>query len=135
MRTERLARGEEGFTLVEVLAAMVILAVGLLGLEALGIGAAKSIASAELQSRYASTAVRRMEQKQAEIRRAPTAVSTGSQCATDSPSGYYVCTNVQTASTLGSLPAHEAKVTVQVARRSGDPAFTVTSYVFHPSLP
>lgn len=46
----------EGFTLIEVLVAMVILALGLLGLEALGIGAARSIALAERQSDYATIA-------------------------------------------------------------------------------
>ena len=43
----------EGFTLIEVLIAMVILAVGLLGLEALGIGAARANAVAERQSHHA----------------------------------------------------------------------------------
>jgi prepilin-type N-terminal cleavage/methylation domain-containing protein len=54
VHTETRGIGEEGFTLVEVLAAMIILAVGLLGLEALGIGAARSIALADRQSEYAT---------------------------------------------------------------------------------
>lgn len=45
---------EAGFTLIEVLTAMIILAVGLLGLEALGIGAARSITMADRQSGYAT---------------------------------------------------------------------------------
>lgn len=47
---------EDGFTLIEVLVAMVILAVGLLSLEALGIGAARSIAVADRQSGYVTLA-------------------------------------------------------------------------------
>lgn len=47
---------QSGFTLIEVLVAMVILALGLLGLEALGIGAARSIALADRQSDYATIA-------------------------------------------------------------------------------
>lgn len=49
-------RAEAGFTLIEVLVAMVILAVGLLGLEALGIGVARSVSLADRQSVYAVTA-------------------------------------------------------------------------------
>jgi prepilin-type N-terminal cleavage/methylation domain-containing protein len=45
-----------GFTLVEVLVAMVILAVGLLGLEALGIGVVRSLSLAQRQSQYATLA-------------------------------------------------------------------------------
>ncbi|MEX2582606.1 MAG: prepilin-type N-terminal cleavage/methylation domain-containing protein [Gemmatimonadota bacterium] len=49
-------RDTGGFSLIEVLVAMVVLAVGLLGLEALGIGAARSLALAERQSGYATIA-------------------------------------------------------------------------------
>ena len=51
----------EGFTLIEVLIAMVILSVGLLGLEALGIGAARANATAERQSRHAVIAADSLE--------------------------------------------------------------------------
>lgn len=61
-------RGREGFTLVEVLVAMVILAVGLLALEALGIGAARAVARADLQSEYTSLATARMEETLLRIR-------------------------------------------------------------------
>jgi prepilin-type N-terminal cleavage/methylation domain-containing protein len=43
------AAGEDGFTLIEVLIAMVILSVGLLGLEALGVGASRMVNRAERQ--------------------------------------------------------------------------------------
>lgn len=54
--TDAVCRSEGGFTLIEVLVAMVILAIGLLGLEALGIGAARSLALAERQSSYVTLA-------------------------------------------------------------------------------
>lgn len=56
MSTERAARADAGFTLIEVLIALVILAVGLLALEAMGIGAARMVARAQNQSEYAAAA-------------------------------------------------------------------------------
>lgn len=53
--------GDSGFTLIEVLVAMVILAVGLLTLQALGVGAARSIALAQKQSEYAVLASSHLE--------------------------------------------------------------------------
>lgn len=61
-------RGREGFTLVEVLVAMVILAIGLLALEALGIGAARAVARADVQSEYTALATQRMEETLVRIR-------------------------------------------------------------------
>ena len=61
-------RGREGFTLVEVLVAMVILAIGLLALEALGIGAARAVARADVQSEYTALASQRMEETLMRIR-------------------------------------------------------------------
>lgn len=61
-------RGREGFTLVEVLVAMVILAIGLLALEALGIGAARAVARADAQSEYTALATARLEQTLVRIR-------------------------------------------------------------------
>jgi prepilin-type N-terminal cleavage/methylation domain-containing protein len=60
--------GREGFSLVEVLVAMVILAIGLLALEALGIGAARAVARADVQSEYTALATERMEQTLLRIR-------------------------------------------------------------------
>lgn len=61
-------RGREGFTLVEVLVAMVILAIGLLALEAMGIGAARAVARADLQSEYTALATARMEETLLRVR-------------------------------------------------------------------
>jgi type IV pilus modification protein PilV len=55
-------RGRAGFTLVEVLVAMVILAVGLLALESMAIGASRAVARADRQSEYTSLASGQMEQ-------------------------------------------------------------------------
>lgn len=70
MRTEQAARSPEaGFTLIEVLAAMIILAVGLLGLEALGIGAARMITVADRQSDFATLASDSLESGLHQLRR------------------------------------------------------------------
>lgn len=60
--------GEDGFTLIEVLVAMLILAFGLLGLEALGIGAARSVAMADRQSEFATIAATALEDALEELR-------------------------------------------------------------------
>lgn len=65
----RLRRGREGFTLVEVLVAMVILAVGLLALEAMGIGAARMVARADRESELTALASDRLERVLNEVDR------------------------------------------------------------------
>lgn len=59
--TERGRRGRAGFTLIEVLVAMVVLAIGLLALEAMGIGAARAVARAGESSEYTALASDRLE--------------------------------------------------------------------------
>jgi type IV pilus assembly protein PilV len=54
-------RRDGGFSLIEVLIAMVILAVGLLGLEAMGVSAGKLSARADRRSLYAVAATDAME--------------------------------------------------------------------------
>lgn len=54
-------RGREGFTLLEVLVAMVILAIGLLALEAMAIGSARMVARADRESQYSALATERLE--------------------------------------------------------------------------
>jgi prepilin-type N-terminal cleavage/methylation domain-containing protein len=133
-RASRLA--EDGFTLIEVLVAMVILSVGLLGLEALGIGVAKSLGRAERQNTMAANAVGAMERAQHRIRLAPGAVTTGNSCGSDADSGMYVCTDVQTWASLGTIPRRTARVMVSVSRSVGSTdSYSVTSYVFDPALP
>lgn len=53
--------GREGFTLVEVLVSMIILAVGLLALESLAIGGARMVARAERETAYTALATEHLE--------------------------------------------------------------------------
>jgi type IV pilus modification protein PilV len=62
-------RRDAGFSLIEVLVAMVILAVGLLAIEAMAIGASRQIASANHTTRYTLLA---SEQLETQIRRVRT---------------------------------------------------------------
>lgn len=64
-------RGRDGFTLIEVLVAMVILAVGLLALEAMGIGAARAVARADETSEYTAMASDELERALAQVVRGP----------------------------------------------------------------
>lgn len=64
----RIARDEAGFTLIEVLIAMVVLAVGLLGLEALGVGASRMVNRAERQSALVAVASDTLERSLSRIR-------------------------------------------------------------------
>lgn len=54
-------RNREGFTLIEVLVAMVILAIGLLALEALAVGSARMVVRADRESQYSALATERLE--------------------------------------------------------------------------
>ena len=65
-------RADAGFSLIEVLIAMIILSVGLLALEALGIGAARTVRRAEVQSDYAATAQDLLERTLVRASQAPT---------------------------------------------------------------
>lgn len=58
----------EGFTLIEVLVAMVILAIGLLGLEALGVSVARQNAQADRRSGYVALATDSLESALARLR-------------------------------------------------------------------
>jgi type IV pilus modification protein PilV len=69
--TEPTPRADAGFSLIEVLIAMIILSVGLLALEALGIGAARTVRRAEVQSDYAATAQDLLERTLVRIAEAP----------------------------------------------------------------
>lgn len=72
MTTERRPRRDAGFTLIEVLIALVILAIGLLAVEALGIGAARSVQRARVTGAYTALATDELEQAMAAITAAPT---------------------------------------------------------------
>jgi type IV pilus modification protein PilV len=71
--TDRAARGDAGFSLIEVLIAMIVLSVGLLALEGLGISAARTVRRASVQTTYAATAGDLIERTLVRIANAPTA--------------------------------------------------------------
>src|SRR5690606_20158054 len=63
----RLPRGDGGFTQVEMLAAVLVPAIGLLGGQALGAGAARIIARADFQTEAVAAATAAMEARQQAI--------------------------------------------------------------------
>lgn len=69
MSTKVRAQCEDGFSLIEVLVSMIILAVGFLGLEAVAIGSSRLVQYAEQQSEYATLTSSIMERSQDSIRR------------------------------------------------------------------
>lgn len=135
MRTERVRGNEAGFTLIEVLAAMMVLAVGLLGLQALGVGAARSVARADHQSELAAVATGAIEQRQQAIRSNPAVVATGESCDTEA-SGVELCVRVESRSSNPALPNGTARVQVRAIHpRMVRDTFTISSYVYDPDLP
>lgn len=120
-------RKDAGFTLVEVMIALVILAVGLLSLEALGIGAARMVNRAQLQSQYVTAAADTLEPVMAALRddlieSYPTStvpVRNGSM--------------VVTAARNGTMWTVSATITpASSSLFSADETIQVTSYVFDP---
>ena len=85
-------RERGGFTLIEVLIAMVVLAVGLLALEAMAIGASRSIATANRMTEYTLIASQQLETTLERVRAGQNPVS-GAQALTN---GTVVDVNVQT---------------------------------------
>lgn len=132
MRNERAhVRSQDGFTLIEVLIAMVILSVGLLGLEALGIGASRMIGRADKESRMSTLAATHLER---ELTRARTNPAPRSSCAVPADGVDTVCVNI--ASIAGV--ANTRRVTVTVRPRQGSVrvgSFEVSSSVYDPAIP
>ena len=71
-------RGDAGFTLLEVLIAMVILSVGLLAIEGMAVGAAKTSASSARRSRYTEVATDYLERTLSALREGQGASSSSS---------------------------------------------------------
>lgn len=136
MHTDKTKRSDAGFALIEVLAAMMILAIGLLGLQALGIGAARSIVRADRQSEIAAIATATMEARQQAIRHNPGGTATGESCDTDGASGISLCVDVQNRTSSPSLSPGSALVTVRANHpQMVEDTFSITSYVYNPALP
>lgn len=92
-----------GFSLIEVLIAMVVLAVGLLALESLAIGASRSIATANRMTEYTLIASQQLETMQ-ERARMGLAVQPGvQQLANGTRVETVVQRNVQGATTLWTI--------------------------------
>jgi prepilin-type N-terminal cleavage/methylation domain-containing protein len=127
--TKHRVRTEAGFTLLEVLAAMVILSLGLLSLEALGIGAAKSIALADRTTEFATIASDSLDSALHQLRRdvIPTQF-----CRTDLKYGDKLSRAVDMSNT------QLAKVTVRVIPNASSPnppktTFEISSSLFLPT--
>jgi len=133
----RAPRGNEGFTLIEVTIAMVILAVGLLSLEALGIGAARVVTLSEKQGRYATLAASTMETMRNDIRAAPAALPINQTT-------YVLLAGGDTAVVKREATKQDvkqARLTVTVSPKSAGPRLVraapvvLNSYLFDPRIP
>lgn len=120
--------GRDGFTLIEVVIAMVILGVGLMGLEALGIGAARAVALAEREGGYATVASDSLESALHQLRQGE---APSDFCRTDLPYGDRLSRRVDLSD------PHLARVTVRVdPNRESPPApegpFVLVSSLYLP---
>lgn len=132
MQTDRAhLRSRDGFTLIEVLIAMLILSVGLLGLEALGIGASRMIVRAEKESRVSTLAATHLETGLAAVRANP---ALRYSCTQPMTGGDSVCVTVATIAGV----ANTRRVTVTVKPRPSAVRlrdFEVSSSVYDPAIP
>jgi prepilin-type N-terminal cleavage/methylation domain-containing protein len=124
---------QSGFTLIEVLVALVILAVGLLALEALGIYAARSVSLAQRQSTYALTASQHLEAAVDSVERAGASFPCGTSSWPDAETGDVVRRDIQGA-------VNRRNITVEVLPATGSglvrpDTFTLVTDVFVPNAP
>jgi type IV pilus modification protein PilV len=122
---------EQAFTLIEVLIALVILAIGILGLEALGIYAVRAVAQADRNSRSAATATLYVEDALQQIRnnRIP-----GSCIDKVLANGDRVTRVI----TIGSSASTASRVTVTVtpaSRGTLQQPYTLTGLSYTPTIP
>lgn len=110
-------RPDAGFSLMEVLIAMVILAVGLLGIEAMAIGASRQIASANRTTEYTLIATEQLEN---ELRRLRTTTQ-------DPQPGYFMVDGAR----VQVVPEQEA---VAGAAGAGGTMWTIAVTVTPPSI-
>lgn len=122
-------RSDGGFTLIEVLAAMMILAVGLLGLEALGIGASRLIVRAERESRVSTLAATHLEEALRQVRADP---EPRTYCPAEAEGEDRVCVTVETVAGAANTRRVQVTVTPKQALVRIDP-FVVSSTVYDPA--
>jgi prepilin-type N-terminal cleavage/methylation domain-containing protein len=125
-RAPRTDRG--GFTLIEVLIAMVVLAVGLLALEAMAIGASRSIATANRMTEYTLIASQQLETTQEQVRAGLNPQSTDQRLANGTRVQTVVASNVVPAGTLTTVTVTVTPPSVGVGNRNLTPT-TVTGLV------
>lgn len=114
-----------GFTLIEVLIAMVILAVGLLALEAMAIGASRSIAAANRMTEYTLIASQQLETV---LEQARDAAQDPQSSVTELANGTVVETDVQTDDQGAAGTLYTVEVTVTPPASSvGNLALTPTT--------
>ena len=118
---------DRGFTLIEILMALVILAVGLLSLQALAIGAVRLVAIGEKNSRAAVVATRYVEDAVEQLRRGVVPQD---------------CTNLQVANgdqvTRVVTPGVSSQVVVTVTPRGTGAnlqPYTAQSFVYSQQIP
>ena len=127
---------EAGFTLIEVLAAMLVLAVGLMGVQALGVGAARLLARADQQTGMAVAATAAMEVRQQAIRRDPAGVVAGEGCATDAATGVDLGGRRDPAGSSADVSAGSARITVRAVHpQLPRDTFRLTSWIYDPAIP
>ena len=132
MTTNRLrVRSGQAFTLIEVLIALVIFAVGMLALQALGIYAVRAVGQADRNSRSAAVATLYLEDALQQIRtnRIP-----GSCTNKMLPNGDVVSRSVTVG--LSSTSPSRVSVTVTPASRGRvEQPYTITGYGYTPAIP
>lgn len=124
-------RNRAGFTMIEVLVALIILAIGLLGLEALGIVAVRSVGIANRNSRSAAVATRYLEDALQQIQQdtARPQSCTGKLL----PNGDVVTRTVFIANTA-SEPSRVVVTVTPEARGTTQRPYTVSGYVYFPDI-
>lgn len=117
---------KQGFTLIEVLIALVILAIGILGLEALGIYAIRAVAQADRNSRSAAVATLYLEDGLQKIRvgRRPRSCSKTLVPSLDAVS------RTATISTVPSTPSMIEVTVTPASRGRVELPYTVRGYAY-----
>ncbi len=117
-----------GFTLIEVLIAMVVLAVGLLALESMAIGASRSIATANRMTEYTLIASQQLETVQERLRNGNNPGSTDERLANGTRVQTVVAQNVVPTGSLWTVTVTVTPPSVGVGNRNLTPT-TVTGLV------
>ena len=123
--------GQQGFTLIEVLIALVILAVGMLALEALGIYAVRAVGQADRNSRAAAVATLYLEDALQQIR---TGRVPGSCTNKVLPGGDVVSRSV-VVGTSSRTPSTVSVTVTPASRGKVEQPYTITGYGYTPTIP